>query len=55
MKKTYQAPKAEKMDFEYSEAVVASGEACRNVTKYTEWNPEQNCKQSTISYEVQDV
>ena len=28
MKKAYEAPKAEKMEFNYSEAVVASGKAC---------------------------
>jgi len=28
MKKEYEAPKAEKMEFNYSEAVVASGAAC---------------------------
>lgn len=29
MKKTYEAPKAEKMEFDYSEVVVASGTGCR--------------------------
>ncbi len=31
MKKTYEAPKVEKMEFNYSEAVVAS-DNCHNVT-----------------------
>ena len=29
MKKTYEAPKAEKMEFNYSDAVVAASNACR--------------------------
>ena len=29
MKKTYEAPKAEKMEFDYSDAVVAASNACR--------------------------
>lgn len=29
MKKTYEAPKAEKMEFDYSEVVVASGTGCK--------------------------
>ena len=46
MKKEYGAPKAEKMEFNYSEAVVASdGIKCRNITPYTEWNstPDNPC------------
>ena len=29
MKKAYEAPKAEKMEFDYSDAVVAASNACR--------------------------
>ena len=29
MKKMYEAPKAEKMEFDYSDAVVAASNACR--------------------------
>ncbi len=29
MKKVYEAPKAEKMEFDYSDAVVAASNACR--------------------------
>ena len=31
MKKEYESPKAEKMEFNYSEAVVASGSGCEGV------------------------
>ncbi len=36
MKKNYKSPKAEKLEFNYSEAVVASGEKCDNETHYTQ-------------------
>ena len=36
MKKNYEAPKAEKMEFNYSEAVVASGTACDWYTTFTQ-------------------
>jgi len=35
MKKEYEAPKAERMEFNYSEAVVASGNQCQDVTPMT--------------------
>ena len=39
MKKEYGTPKAEKMEFNYSEVVVASGSIeCNNSTKMTEGN-----------------
>ena len=47
MKKEYGTPKAEKMEFNYSEAVVASeGIKCKNVTPYTQYNstPDTPCK-----------
>ncbi len=46
MKKEYGTPKAEKMEFNYSEAVVASeGIKCKNVTPYTQYNstPDTPC------------
>lgn len=36
MKKSYKSPKAEKMEFNYSEAVVASSNKCDNETHYTQ-------------------
>lgn len=40
MKKEYGTPKAEKMEFNYVEAVAAASQGikCKNETKYTEWN-----------------
>ena len=38
MKKMYGTPKAEKVEFDYSDAVVASSTKCKNTTPYTEWN-----------------
>ncbi len=35
MKKTYELPKAEKMAFDYSDVVVASGNQCVNTTTVT--------------------
>ena len=35
MKKSYEAPKAERMEFRYSETVVASGTICDNITPMT--------------------
>ena len=46
MKKGYETPKAERMEFNYSEAVVASGvTVCDNVTPMTWHNstPENPC------------
>ena len=36
MKKEYEAPKAEKIQFDYSEAVVASASQCNYFTTLTE-------------------
>lgn len=41
MKKEYEAPKAEKVEFNYSEAVVASG--CGNFHTVGDQFPENNC------------
>ena len=40
MKKEYGTPKAEKMEFNYVEAVAAASQGikCKNVTPMTEWN-----------------
>ena len=38
MKKSYEAPKAERMEFRYSETVVASGSPCDNITPMTQQN-----------------
>ena len=35
MKKMYGAPKAERVEFEYSNTVVASVTPCQDVTKFT--------------------
>ena len=54
MKKEYDAPKAEKMEFNYSDAVVASGTSCDWFITHTqgdqgclkvevkEWHPDTN-------------
>lgn len=52
MKKSYKSPKAEKMEFNYSETVVASGKKCRNETHYTDGNDEGAYCHSTIQYHV---
>ncbi len=44
MKKDYVAPKAEKMEFNYTEAVVASSTTIKcNVTPMTQYEPEDPC------------
>lgn len=56
MKKEYEAPKAERVEFDYSDSVVASSQIkCRNVTTYTEWNPVVNCQARKIDEKVGDV
>ena len=40
MKKTYEAPKVEKMAFNYSDAVVASGNGCHWQAEYG-WETEE--------------
>ena len=42
MKKTYESPRAEKMNFQYSDTVVASNhvEGCINTTVYSHTNVE---------------
>ena len=56
MKKMYEAPKAERVKFDYSDSVVASSQLkCRNVTTTTEWNPTDRCKDVELSYTVGDV
>lgn len=52
MKKNYEAPKAEKMEFNYSETVVASG--CDNTTTYTKSNNEPHCSQIEVEYIIAD-
>jgi len=42
MKKEYEAPKAERMEFNYSEAVVASGSQCDMDTLMT-WQTGDPC------------
>jgi hypothetical protein len=49
MKKEYEAPKAEKVEFNYSEAVVASG--CKNETHYEDTAQEgPHCSSSQPYY-----
>lgn len=56
MKKSYTSPKAEKMEFNYSEAVVASGIKCNNETHYTQTNDEgEHCTSNTTYHQVGDV
>ncbi len=50
MKKNYSSPKAEKMEFNYSEAVVASTIKCRNETHYTDGNDQGEYCHLTIEY-----
>lgn len=53
MKKDYAAPKAEKMEFNYSETVVAStGVKCTNETHYTEGNDQGEFCTSKTTYHV---
>ena len=55
MKKNYESPKAEKMEFNYSETVVASGTKCRNETHYTDGNDQgEYCQLNTIYHVVGD-
>ena len=48
MKKEYKAPKVERMEFNYSDTVVASG--CGNTTTYSQTNAEGEYCQSKIYY-----
>lgn len=52
MKKSYTSPKAEKMEFNYSEAVVASTIKCNNETTYTQTNDEGEYCGTTITHHV---
>ena len=49
MKKDYKSPKAEKMEFNYSDTVVASG--CGNKTHYSNTNAEGVPCLSSIDYQ----
>ncbi len=58
MKKNYESPKAEKMEFNYSEAVVAaSGQiTCGNTTTYKDTNDiSLYCTVTEVHHEVADV
>ena len=56
MKKSYNSPKAEKMEFNYTEAVVASTITCKNETTYTEGNDQgEYCKTTITHHVVADV
>ena len=50
MKKDYEAPKAEKMDFNYEEVVVASTSNCRTGGEYSEWG--DDCHSNTSSWKA---
>ena len=52
MKKEYESPKAEKMEFNYSETVVASG-GCRWYITESDWNY-VGCTEVTIKTWVGD-
>ena len=53
MKKEYEAPKAEKMEFNYTESVVAS--SCNNETWYTHSNAEgEYCTSQITNHKVGD-
>lgn len=53
MKKNYESPKAEKMEFNYSETVVASSSTkCRNETHYTDGNDQGEYCTLTTTYHV---
>ena len=57
MKKMYEAPKAERMDFNYSEAVVASGnKSCTTVLQQTEVYhvAGQPCREKETPFEVSE-
>lgn len=47
MKKEYESPKAEKMEFNYSETVVASGTGCNFFITLTEVHEGCNMKEVT--------
>lgn len=53
MKKGYEAPKAEKMEFNYSDAVVASGTACDWFITLTQGY--EGCTSSTVKTWHPDV
>ena len=52
MKKDYESPKAEKMEFDYSEVVVASGQ-CKTGGDYSEYGA--NCKEQHSEYQADVV
>ncbi len=52
MKKTYELPKAEKMAFDYSDVVVASGTQCVNTTTITYLeSTSTTCNDITVTHE----
>lgn len=57
MKKMYEAPKAERMDFNYSEAVVASGpKACETILQQT-WiyvTTDEPCRDKETPFEASE-
>ena len=57
MKKNYNSPKAEKMEFNYSETVVASVTTkCHNETHYTDGNDQgEYCMTNQTYHKVGDV
>ena len=56
MKKGYTTPKAEKMEFNYSETVVASNTNCGNFHLVGNLNPTENCSSIDVpdTYYVND-
>ena len=55
MKKDYKAPKAEKMEFNYSETVVASTKVCGNITTYSQMVSDgEYCNKIIESHYVSD-
>lgn len=57
MKKNYESPKAEKMEFNYAETVVASNTImCNNETTLTDSNAVgEYCYENTKAHTVSDV
>ena len=53
MKKGYEAPKAEKMEFNYSDAVVASGTSCDWFITHTQ--AFEGCEDTQVKSWQQDV
>ncbi len=55
MKKDYEAPKAEKVNFQYSEVVVASVGGCYNETTLRDLNAQStNCRTTEVIHTVYD-